>query len=140
MNTYLVIAAVLLAGISLNHSILGEKYIVMPLLRMDGIPGLFGKLGRFSEMDPHFMRRVLRMSWHLTVLPWFALSLLFFIFAHRPLDATDLLTLQIAFALFLATTGVVIFTTRGRHFSWLVFLAITGALWLGMEAGAKAPL
>ena len=55
--------AVLLAG---AHSYLGERYIMVRLLRRDDLPKLFGGVD--------FTKRTLRFAWHLTSIAWVGLA------------------------------------------------------------------
>ncbi len=113
MNVPLLIAALLAFVIAALHSILGERYVVRRLLRLELPP-----LGRSTT----FMRHTIWFAWHLTtVLGWgIALLLLNMSMGVHALwpDRTILGWMFIACAL-LSFLG-----TRARHFSWPVFATI----------------
>jgi hypothetical protein len=132
MNGYLVTAAVLLIVISINHSLNGERFIVIPLLDSPNLPGLFGELGRsMFQRDPAFMRRVLRMSWHVTIVPWLGSAALLFEFAKHGVDGTAHTVLVALALVYLATAAIIFACSRGRHVSWLIFVAIALCAWFG---------
>lgn len=137
MSYPLVGAAVLTIGIAVTHSYLGERYVIVQLLRRADLPRLFG--------SDWFTRRTLRFAWHLTSLAWVGLAVVLLVLADHfgnPLPSTAPLlatnpaaTLQavarvvaIIFASSAVLTGV---ATRGRHFAWPVFSAIAALTWWG---------
>jgi hypothetical protein len=110
----LYVAAVLVALLGLAHSVLGERYILIRLFRLE-LPKLFG--------GPEFTRRTLRFAWHLTtVLTWCLAALLVLLAGpHSP----QTLAATIGWALLLA--GLLpLLITRGRHLSWVVLFAAGG--------------
>lgn len=108
------VAAVLVALLGLAHSVLGERYILIRLLRRD-VPVLFG--------GQAFTKRTLRFAWHLTtVLTWCIATLLVQLAGpHSP----QALAATIGGALMLAGC-LPLLITRGRHLSWLVMFAAGG--------------
>ena len=64
MNFYFIAAAVLVVGIGIAHSWLGERYILMRLFRRQNMPHLLG--------SDDFTKRTLRFAWHITTLPGLA--------------------------------------------------------------------
>jgi hypothetical protein len=112
----LVVAAVLLAVTGLAHSWLGERYLISRLLRRPDLPELFG--------DDSFTRSTIRFAWHLTTVAWLGLAgvLLFFGGALTCFCVARGVVLSIAAALF-ASGALALVLTRGRHLSWIVFLA-----------------
>lgn len=118
MNTSLLIAALLTALIALAHTLLGERYVLRPFFA-GPVSKLFG-----SEC---FMRRTVRYAWHLTSLMGFGFAALLFFFARGPMQ--HVAALEIVAATFLLASAMSIIMTRGRHFSWVVFLTIGLLSW-----------
>lgn len=108
-------AAVLLIAIGLAHSILGERYILMRLFRRP-LPPLFGSDG--------LTRQTLRFAWHLTTVAWWGFAALLLIGL-----GSRSASLQVISVTFLATGLIALVASRGRHLSWVVFLAIAGLTW-----------
>ena len=116
MNVSLYVAAFLIAGVSLAHSYLGERYILIRLFRRNDLPKLFGS----SE----FTVRTL-LAWHITSIAWLGLAAILLLLAHPP---TSPQAIGIAVGVtFLAHSAIAFGGSRGKHYSWIVFLAI-GAL------------
>ena len=116
------LAAVLAIGLGIGHSILGERYILIRLLRRD-LPKLFG-----SDV---FTKRTLRFAWHLTTLAWFGLAaVLLAVAAGPPAPAPRFFTDLVA-VVALSSAVVAAVGSRGRHLSWPVFLAIGALAWWG---------
>lgn len=96
------LSAVLLSFIALAHSLLGERFLLGPLLAQPLPPPL-----------ARFHGRTLRMAWHLTSLAWWGLA--------WALVRPDLLVTAVAVVLGLsAVVGFV--GTRGAHFVWPLFV------------------
>jgi len=111
----LVAAAVFLLAIGLAHSYLGERYILIRLFRRD-LPELFG-----SDV---FTKRTLRFAWHLTTVAWWGYAaLLLFRFSSAQTS------LHVVSVTFFVSAVVSFVGARGRHFSWVVFLAVAGLAW-----------
>jgi hypothetical protein len=116
--TALHIAAFLFFLLGLGHSILGERYILIRLFRRPDLPKLFG--GTF------FTIQTLRFAWHITTVAFWGLAGIIVAVSHGMNRAEDLVRI-------VAWTAVIsallpLWFTRGRHLSWLVFLAIAGLL------------
>ena len=109
------IAALLVFGIGVAHSVLGERYILIRLFRRNDLPKLFG--------GTEFTSRTLRFAWHLTTIAWWGAAALFFAMAQWPI--TQGLVSLILGVTFLATTVVTFVISRGRHLAWPVFLVIS---------------
>src|SRR5512147_713942 len=62
----LLVAAVLTALLAAGHSYLGERYLLIRLLRRDDLPKLFG--------GTEFTKRTLRFAWHLTSVAWLSFA------------------------------------------------------------------
>lgn len=124
MNAYLVGGAAGMVLIAALHSVLGEKYILERLFRRSDLPRLFG-----SDV---FTRRTLRFAWHLTSIAWIGFGAVTLSLANQtPINAASAGVIEIVRWTFLITALVALFGSRGRHFAWVVFLAIAGALWVG---------
>lgn len=116
MNTLLHVAAFLALALGVAHSILGETYILQPLLARGGLPRLFG--------GTDFAERTLRFAWHLTSIAWFGFAALLMLLT-QPLMTYRSVALVVAVtfigsALFTATVS------RGRHLAWPVMGFIGG--------------
>lgn len=111
------LAALVIFATGLAHSYLGEKYILIRLFRREGLPKLFG--------GTQFTVGTLRFAWHLTTIAWWAFAVLLAAASREPLSSKFVLQV-IACAAFASAVLPVLFT-RGKHLSWLAFLAV-GAL------------
>jgi len=114
----------LVFALGVAHSILGERYILIRLFRRSDLPQLFG--------SSWFTTRTLRFAWHITSLTWFGIAALLWQLARGAL--TPAATAQIIGITCIACAVLPIAFTRGRHLSWIVFLAV-GALALCWSAG-----
>lgn len=120
----LVAAAIVLIGIGIAHSYLGEKYILVRLFRRDDLPHLFG--------SDWFTRRTLRFAWHLTTVAWFAWAALLLIIADEnagdPLESVGMVV-TITFAIHAVITAA---ASKGRHLAWIGFalVSILTFVWL----------
>lgn len=110
----LYIAAFLIAAISLAHSYLGERYILIRLFRRNDLPMLFGS----SE----FTVRTLRFAWHITSIAWLGLAGILLLAAHPPVTTQGIG--MVVGITFLAHSAIALGGSRGKHHSWVVFLAI----------------
>ena len=136
MSLPLVVAAVLLIGMGLFHSILGERYILIRLFRRENLPRLFG--------SDWFTKRTLRFAWHLMTVAWWGLAAILLVLADHyggPAPSTAPLVVGTdplrlighVIAVTLAIHAVVAFAgTRGRHLSWIVFGMAAALTWVGM--------
>jgi hypothetical protein len=123
VNGYLLTGAVLAFGIGLAHSYLGERYILIRLFRRTNLPHLFG--------GDDFTKQTLRFVWHVTTIAWWGLGALLVMVAARPMDPAGRGILLIVALTFLVTAAITLVATRGRHLSWVVFLMIALACWMG---------
>jgi hypothetical protein len=114
MRTALYFAAALIVVVGIAHSWLGERYVLRRLFRRADLPKLFGS----SE----FTTRTLRFAWHVTSIAWWGLAAIVVLLANPPVEprAVGL----VVGCTFLAHFAVVLPASRGRHLSWIVFLAI----------------
>jgi hypothetical protein len=114
MAIQLYLAALLVFGIGIAHSYLGERYILVRLFRRKDLPKLFG--------SDDFTVRTLRLAWHLTTVAWWGLGAILIQLANPPVNVST-----VGFVIgttFILHFAVAIFGSRGKHLSWLVFLAI----------------
>ena len=125
MNLYFVAAAVLAFGISVAHSWLGERYILLRLFRRQDLPHFFG--------SDDFTKRTMRIAWHLTSIAWLGAAALLFTLASVPLDASARILSSAIAVTFLISGIVALIGSRGRHLSWIVFLTIAGLVWIGIR-------
>jgi hypothetical protein len=122
MSFLLLVAAGLAVALAAAHSYLGERYILTRLFRRPDLPKLFG--------GAEFTKQTLRFAWHLTSIAWlgFAGLLVTFAFAGGAGRQAQAWVISGTFAL----SGVTAFVgSRGRHLSWVVFLAIAALVWFG---------
>ncbi len=123
MNATLLLAGALAAGIGAAHSYLGERYILIRLLRQD-LPSLFG--------SDRFTKRTLRFAWHLTTVAWWGFAAVFVLMAStEPGTLAWRQVGAIGSAAFGVSALVTLAGSRGRHYAWVVFLAIAAAVWYG---------
>ena len=123
MNPWLVIAAALVVFIAAVHAILGERYIIIRLWRQDHLPKLLG-----SDL---FTKRVLRFAWHLTTVAWLGFAAILLLGAGWDGGMNTAAILNMIGITFLLSALLSLIITRGRHISWIVFLAIAVMAWLG---------
>jgi hypothetical protein len=115
MQVALIIAALLVVCVSIAHSYLGERYILMRLFRRDELPKLLG--------GTTFTRRTMRFAWHLTSVAWLGLGGVLLLLSQRELNRKSVATvIGLTFGIHFVT---VLVASRGRHLAWPVFLAIT---------------
>lgn len=120
MILLLYLAALLLGGIGIAHSYLGERYILQRLFRQENLPRLLG--------SPEFTQNTLRFAWHLTTVAWWGFAVLLVLVAHPPIDEKTVG--QVIAGVFAIHFLVAAVASRGRHLSWVVFLLVTGmAAW-----------
>ena len=122
MSLALSLAAFLLVAIGLAHSYLGERYLLVRLLRRGDLPRLLGSV--------EFTAQVLRFAWHITTVAWWGFAAILLHLARGPLSAQVVAAL---IGLTFVTTGLIaLIGSRGRHLSWPIFLLIGAlALWAG---------
>ena len=94
----------------------------MRLFRRGDLPKLFGGV--------EFTRQTLRFAWHLTSVAWMGFAGLLTILASAP-DGTGRTQARVISVTFALSGVLALVGSRGRHLSWIVFLAISGLVWLG---------
>lgn len=119
-------AAVLCVLLGLGHSLLGERYLIGPIVRMDGLPRILGDVGQ--------TRTVLRFAWHLTTLLWWGIAAVLAYMAAVPAALSRPLLWMIVLV-FGASGAIALVGTRGAHKSWVYFFAIAGLTALAAGRG-----
>jgi hypothetical protein len=115
----LLIAATLLVAIAAAHSYLGERYILIRLFRRENLPKVSG-----SES---FTKNILRFAWHITSVAWVGFAAILVVLS-RPAPQSNAIARTVG-ATFLVSAAVSVVGSRGRHYSWIVFLAIGLLTW-----------
>ena len=92
MNTYFLIAAVLIFLMGLSHSIMGERFFLVRLFKRE-------PLHHFG--DAVFVNRTTRIAWHLTTISWWNAAAVLIVLSFRPLDHTEFLVGRIISNIFL---------------------------------------
>lgn len=111
----LVIAAVLLVGVSLMHSVLGGISLINPICRRSDLPIILGSR-RNTVLT-------LQFGWHALSLFWLALAVLLVLLETRPELFIPAFLLGGA-GLFALIGLIALIAGRGRHLSWVFFLTI----------------
>lgn len=104
-------AATLIALLALVHSVLGERAIIIRLLRRDDLPKLFG--------SDTFTKQTLRYIWHLVTVLALGMAWLLVQIADGAPPTAVVRTL--AGTLF-ASAALAVVVTRGRHLSWVIMV------------------
>ena len=114
MQSALFFAAFLAVALGAAHSYLGERYLLIRLFRRGNLPKILGS----TELTV----RTLRFAWHLTSVAWLGFAVILIQLAYPPVSASAVgLTVGCTFLVHFA---VALIGSRGRHLSWLAFLAI----------------
>ncbi|TRY33456.1 hypothetical protein [Aliiglaciecola sp. M165] len=109
----ILIASAILVLIGVTHSYLGERYILMRLFRRDNIPHLLG--------SDHFTKGTLRFCWHILSLVAFGFAAILY-----NKSSNDVFTLCVIGTVFMVSALLSIYFTKGKHLSWIAFLAVSG--------------
>ena len=115
----LYVAAFLAIAIGIAHSYLGERYLLTRLFRSATLPTLFG--------GTEFTERTLRFAWHVTSVAWWGFAAILIVLANPPVSSR-VVGLVIG-STFLVHCAVAFFGSRGKHLSWLIFLAIAALVY-----------
>lgn len=117
MTILLYVAAFFTFAIGIVHSVLGERYILIRLFRRKNLPELFG--------GTEFTRFTLRFAWHITTIAWWGFAAILVLLAEQSLSFHSI---SVIVAITFLVTGIIaLVASKGRHYSWLVFLFIGGA-------------
>jgi hypothetical protein len=124
MSRLLLVAAGLTSVLAVAHSYLGERYILIPLLKRTDLPKVFG-----GEV---LTRRTLRFAWHLTTIAWLGFAGLLVGLSDPAIGVAKSQALVIASTF--AVSGLVsLVASRGRHLSWVVFFLLAGLIWVAFS-------
>jgi hypothetical protein len=114
VTVLLYIAAFLAVAIGLAHSYLGERYLLVRLFRRPDLPKLAGSV--------EYTIRVMRLAWHITSVAWVGFGAILILLAHPPVTTHNVgLAIGITFLIHGIASLV---WGRGKHLSWVIFLAI----------------
>jgi len=119
MNAWLIIAAAITSILAVAHSYLGERFILIPLLRQD----LSAALKR-----ERFQKAILRFAWHLTSVAWLGFGVV--LIGLRRTDAVEFIGIAIGVT-FVIHAAVTAFASRFKHLAWPLFLLVAAGAWLG---------
>ena len=122
MRISLLVAAGLTTLLAAAHSYLGERYILIRLFRRNNLPKLHGGV--------EFTKQTLRFAWHITSVAWLGLASVLVVLAGSPGEAERTQARLIA-AVFGVSGLAALIGSRGRHLSWVAFLAIAALTWYG---------
>lgn len=111
----LLAAAALTVVLGMGHSLLGERYMLRPLFRLEGLPVILGSVEQ--------TRGVLRLAWHVTSLAWWGLATMM-AYMYFVANAVSLPFLWITAAVFGASGIASLAASKGKHKSWAFFFAI----------------
>ncbi|MEM7292610.1 MAG: hypothetical protein AAF420_04315 [Pseudomonadota bacterium] len=107
-----IFAAVLLVLLSIAHSYLGERYILIRLFRRDNLPKLFG--------STEFTVRTLRFAWHLTSVAWLGFAVIL-IQLGMGFESPRAIAITVGVTFVLHGLAALI-GSKGKHLSWPFFL------------------
>lgn len=114
MHILLYFAAFLLLVVSAAHSYLGERYLLVRLFRRDDLPRLFG--------TPENFKLTLRFGWHVASVAWMGLAAVLVTLAHPPADVRVIgVVVGITFLIHFLISLI---ASKGKHLSWIAFLAV----------------
>lgn len=115
MSLMIAISSILLIFIGLVHSYLGERYILIRLFKRE-LPKLFG--------SDTFTKQVLRFAWHLTTVAWLGFAAML-VSLYFDVDDFSKISLVIISCVFLVSGAMSFGYTKGKHYSYLVFWAVS---------------
>ncbi len=125
MDVVLLLAGVLLLGVGVVHSWLGEVRLIGPLLSPAGRSGVLAQSS--------YARNVLRFAWHLTTLTWWGMGLSVAALA-APFAVDPRVALLFGTGVTCLLMGLIILAVgRGRHLAWPVFLAVAVCCWVSLR-------
>lgn len=126
MDLPLLIAAVIAVALAGAHSLLGERYILVRLLRLPNLPHLLG--------SDAFTKQVLRCAWHLTSISWMGFAVILFIHgSSSEAQGMAVGTIAVVGVTYLTSAAVLALATKGRHLAWLAFLTIAVAALIALR-------
>lgn len=113
LHPALLAAAIILVGLALAHSWLGERRLIGPLLAQ----AREGMLAR-----SRFARQTLRFAWHLTSVAFVGLAAPLVVYAFHQIDDGARLALRLIAACAFVMGAIALASSRGRHLAWPFFL------------------
>ena len=123
MNVYLILSGVLTTLMVIAHSVLGEKLIMIPLQKTEGLPRVRG--------SSRNVKMTLRFAWHITTVMGIGIACIFFYYSKFTEFTSDqIFVLRILSVTFFVSFIVSIGGARARHPSWIVMLVISILVWL----------
>jgi hypothetical protein len=114
MHTYVYLAVVLILLVGFGHSYLGERYVLRRIFQRCELPELLGSVDG--------MHKVLRFGWHIASLAWIGLAAVLVATVQPGAGMASIGA--IVGATFFAHFLLALVASRGRHLSWIFFLAI----------------
>lgn len=129
MNWYFAVAALLLIAIGLVHSVLGERLVFRRMRSTGIVPTDGGQVLR----EPHV--RILWASWHVvTAMGWCIAAVLFWLALPAPKRPDSSVIVKAMVASLLASSGLVLVGTKGRHPGWVGLLVAALLTAIGLYA------
>lgn len=111
---FVIASIIMLLATALLHSIMGEKLLISPLLRLKGN----------RVLESNLARMLLRFCWHLISLMWIVLAIGLYSVTFKPQSASVLILLSTGWC-FLAIGIFDLIFSKGRHMGW-PFLTLIG--------------
>ncbi|MDP2575731.1 hypothetical protein Q8W40_26310 [Vibrio penaeicida] len=121
METLIYLGVFLLVMVAFAHSYLGERYILIRLFRRDDLPKVLG--------NDEFTKKTLRFAWHVTSIAWLGFAAILLVTVQSTFSKE--MIGQIIAVTFFIHFLIALFGSKGRHLSWIVFLAISVLALLG---------
>ncbi len=117
LSTILYIAAFFAFAVGIAHSYLGERRILLPLIKRGNLPKIRG-----SE---EITAKTIRIAWHATTVLFWVVGVILIFLARNALDFHSMSAILAGTFLPLGILSLI--ASRGRHVSWLPFLIIGAA-------------
>ena len=134
MNELFLVTGTLAAFGGLAHAFLGERLLIIPLMKRADLPTTRFETARllrniaFSDDDT---KRILRGVWHFFTVVMVSLAAVFLALGAGIAGGGDWTVVRILAAYFGVSGVLVLVLSRGRHFAWLIALAAAVTTWLG---------
>ena len=123
MNLYLLASAVLMVGLAVVHSVLGEIKIFRHIKDPDELPHLKGF--PLIRKNDYAAKLTIRMVWHLITVMALALTAILFHLSLLPsLTGSEVCIVKIIGASMFASFIVSLIISKGSHVAWIAFLLI----------------
>jgi hypothetical protein len=126
MNTYFLIAAILVFLVGIIHSALGEYLIFRHLRRKNIIPTLAAPPLRERHV------RILWATWHIVTIFGFVFGILLLKLSQATGNGNqEIFIKEIIIYAMIASSLLVLWATKGRHPGWVGLAAVALFIWLG---------